>query len=174
MTALEAVKKQWHWAGLALLSALIAAGAFVAPDRISEIELEREARLAATRLQAQVLKEPDVLIDALSGPALTPQFAALLDKSGYGHRVLRYEFYDQDGGLAFTSGLAGLSLNDEIAQPPTAFSNGTPRVSLYEASSGSAPSHFAALALPLSLHSGARGTLVIYLDQSDQASALSN
>ena len=166
--------KQWHWAGLALLSALIAAIAFVAPDKISHIELEREASVAATRLTAQILKEPDALLDALSGPALTPQFAALLDKSGYGHRVLRYEFYDKDGRLAFTSGLAGLSLSDEIAQPPVATTNDAPRVFLYEGTGSSAPSHFAALALPLSLNTGERGTLVVYLDQRDQAGALSN
>ncbi len=173
MTALKVLKRQWHWLGLVLLAALISTAAFVAPDRISHIELEREAQVAATRLKAQILREPDALLDALSGPALTPQFAALLDKSGYGHRVLRYEFYDKDGRLAFTSGLAGLSLSDEIAQPPGTGLDTVPRVSLYHAD-GSAPSHFAALALPLSLNTGARGTLVVYLDQSDQANALSN
>ena len=174
MTALASLKKQWHWAGLALLATLIAGAALFVPGRISQIELEREALVAATRLKAQVMKEPDALIDALSGPALTPQFAALLAKSEYGHRVLRYEFYDKDGRLAFTSGLSGLSLSDEIAQPLGATSSEAPRVSLYEASGSSTLSHFAALALPLSLHSGERGTLVVYLDQSDQANVLAN
>ena len=174
MTGFASLKKQWHWAGLALLSALIATAAFVAPDRISHIELEREASVAATRLKAQILKEPDTLFGVLEGPALTPQFAALLDKSGYGHRVLRYEFYDKDGRLAFTSGLASLSLSDEIAELPVATSNDAPRVYHYEGSGSASPSHFAALALPLSLNTGERGTLVVYLDQSDQAGALAN
>jgi diguanylate cyclase (GGDEF)-like protein len=174
MTGFASLKNQWHWAGLPLLSALIAAAAFVVPDRISHIELEREASVAATRLKAQILKEPDALLDALSGPALTPQFAALFDKSGYGHRVLRYEFYDKDGRLAFTSGLAGLRLSDEIAQPPVATTNDAPRVFVYEGTGSSSTSHFAALALPLSLNAGERGTLVVYLDQSDRAGALSN
>ncbi len=174
MTGFASLKNQWHWAGLSLLSALIAAAAFVVPDRISHIELEREASVAATRLKAQILKEPDALLEALSGPALTPQFAALFDKSGYGHRVLRYEFYDKDGRLAFTSGLAGLSLSDEIAQPPVATTNDAPRVFVYEGTGSSSPSHFAALALPLSFDTGERGTLIVYLDQSDQAGALSN
>ena len=61
-----------------------------------------------------MLKEPDALVDALTSPSLTPQFGAILDRSGYGHRVLRYELYDQQGGLAFTSGMAGLKLDDEL------------------------------------------------------------
>ena len=89
MTGFASLKEQWHWAGLALLAALIATAAFIAPDKISHIELEREAGVAAARLKAQFMKEPDALIDALAGPALTPQFAAILDKSGYGHRVRR-------------------------------------------------------------------------------------
>ena len=72
MTGFASLKKQWHWAGLALLSALIATAAFVAPDRNSHIELEREASVAATRLKAQILKEPDTLLGVLEGPALTP------------------------------------------------------------------------------------------------------
>jgi hypothetical protein len=42
MSALASLKKNLHWAGLVLLSALIAATAFVAPSRISRLELERE------------------------------------------------------------------------------------------------------------------------------------
>ena len=62
MTGFASLKNQWHWAGLSLFSALIAAAAFVVPDRISHIELEREASVAATRLKAQILKEPDALL----------------------------------------------------------------------------------------------------------------
>jgi diguanylate cyclase (GGDEF)-like protein len=174
MTGFASLKEQWHWAGLALLAALIATAAFIAPDKISHIELEREAGVAAARLKAQFMKEPDALIDALAGPALTPQFAAILDKSGYGHRVLRYELYDKDGHLAFTSGLAALSLSSELAVPPVPTSNGAPTVTIYEGGGDAAPSHFAALTVPLSLNTGVRGTLVVYLDQSDQAGALAN
>ena len=48
MSALVSLKKHWHWAGLVVLSALIAAAAFVAPGKISRIELEREATTAAS------------------------------------------------------------------------------------------------------------------------------
>ena len=47
MSALVALKKYWYWAVLVVLSALIAAAAFVAPSKISQIELEREALVAA-------------------------------------------------------------------------------------------------------------------------------
>jgi len=115
MSTLTSLKKYWYWVALVVLSALIASAAFVAPSKISRIELEREALVAAGRLKAQMLKEPDALFYSLASPSLTPQFADILDKSGYSHRVLRYELFDRDGQLAFTSGLAGLKLDDEIA-----------------------------------------------------------
>jgi len=174
MSAFTSLKKNLHWAGLVLLAALIAAIAFIAPSRISQLELEREARVAASRLQAQMLKEPDALFDVLTHPSLAPQFAGILDKSGYGHRVLRYELYDEKGGLAFTSGLAGLSLDDDFANQIANPSHEPAKVVLYTGLNGSAPSHFAALTLPLALNGEPRGTLVVYLDQSDQAVVLSN
>src|SRR5687767_4254599 len=102
MSALAAIKKHSYWAGLAALSALIATAAFVAPSKISQFELEREALVAATHIKAQMLKEPDALFYALTSPFLTPQFGDILDKSGYGPRLLRYELYDRSGVLTFT------------------------------------------------------------------------
>ena len=174
MSAFASLKKNLHWAGLALLAALIAAIAYVAPSQISRLELQREARVAADRLQAQLLKEPDALFHALTHPSLAPQFAAILDKSGYGHRVLRYELYDEKGALAFTSGLAGLSLDGDVAGQIAKPSHEPAKVILYTGSSGSTPSQFAAVTLPLALNGEPRGTLVVYLDQSDQAVVLSN
>jgi hypothetical protein len=68
--ALESLKRQWHWAGLVRLCALIAVAAFVAPSHVSELELEREAYTAADRLEAKMLKEPEVVIGALMQPGL--------------------------------------------------------------------------------------------------------
>jgi hypothetical protein len=110
MSGLASLKKHWYWAGLVVLSTLIAAGAFVAPGKISRYELEREAFTAAQRLRVQMLNEPETLFYALSSPSFTTQFTDILDKWGYSHRVLRYEIYDQKGNLAFTSGLAGETL----------------------------------------------------------------
>ncbi len=174
MSALVVLKKYWYWVVLAALSALVATAAFVAPGKISHIELEREALVAANRLKAQMLKEPDALFYALTSPSLTPQFAEILDKSGYGHRVLRYELYDPAGQLAFTSGLAGLQLDGELASMLANPSNEAAKVTLYQGSGGSLPSNFAALTLPLALNGEPRGTLVVYLDQSDQAIVLSS
>ena len=174
MSALASFKKHSHWAALVVLSALIAAAAFVAPNKISQFELEREALVAANRLKAQLLKEPDALFYALTSPSHTPQFADILNKSGYGPRVLRYELYDQEGGLAFTSGLAGLKLRNQFATLLASPADATPKVVLYQSSDSTAPSDFAALTLPLALNGEPRGTLVVYLDQSDQASVLSS
>ena len=44
MSVSALIKKYWLWAGLVLLCALIAYAAFVAPSRIGQLELEREAR----------------------------------------------------------------------------------------------------------------------------------
>ncbi len=174
MSALASLKKNLHWAGLVLLSALIAATAFVAPSRISRLELEREAHVAASRVQAEMLKDPDALFDALTRPGLAPEFSNILAKSGYDHRVIRYELYDQRGHLAFTSGLSGLALSDEAADVLANPSSEAAEVSLYTASGGFGASHFAALRIPLATNGEARGTLVVYLDQSEQAAILSN
>ena len=167
-------KKHWYWAGLVVLSALIATAALVAPGKISRYELEREAFTAAQRLRVQMLNEPDTLFYALSSPSFTTQFAEILDKWGYSHRVLRYELYDQKGGLDFTSGLAGLKLDDEFATLLAKPSSEAPSIALYKSQDSAEPTNFASLTLPLAVNGEPRGTLVVYLDQSDQAAVLAN
>ncbi len=174
MSALASHKKYWYWVVLVALSALIAAAAFVAPGKISQIELKREALVAADRLKAQMLKEPDALFYALANPSATPQFADILNKSGYGPRVLRYELYEPDGELAFTSGLAGLQLDEDLATLLASPAEAAPKVTLYQVSGDTRPTNFAAITLPLALNGEPRGTLVVYLDQSDQATVLAS
>jgi diguanylate cyclase (GGDEF)-like protein len=174
MTALASLKKHWYWAGLVVLSALIATAALVAPGKISRYELEREAFTAAQRLRVQMLNEPDTLFYALSSPSFATQFADILDKWGYSHRVLRYELYDQKGNLDFTSGLAGLKLDDEFATLLAKPSSEAPSIALYKSQDGAEPTNFASLTLPLAVNGEPRGTLVVYLDQSDQAAVLAN
>ena len=174
MAGLASLKKHWYWAGLVVLSALIATAALVAPGKISRYELEREAFTAAQRLRVQMLNEPDTLFYALSSPSFTTQFAEILDKWGYSHRVLRYELYDQKGGLDFTSGLAGLKLDDEFATLLARPSSEAPSIALYKSQDGAEPTNFASLTLPLAVNGEPRGTLVVYLDQSDQAAVLAN
>ena len=174
MAGLASLKKHWYWAGLVVLSALIATAALVAPGKISRYELEREAFTAAQRLRVQMLNEPDTLFYALSSPSFTTQFAEILDKWGYSHRVLRYELYDQKGGLDFTSGLSGLKLDDEFATLLAKPSSEAPSIALYKSQDGAEPTNFASLTLPLAVNGEPRGTLVVYLDQSDQAAVLAN
>ena len=52
MAVFESLKKQWHWTGLAVLCALIAVTAFLAPGKVSTLELRREAVTAAERIRA--------------------------------------------------------------------------------------------------------------------------
>jgi diguanylate cyclase (GGDEF)-like protein len=174
MSGLASLKKHWYWAGLVVLSALIATAALVAPGKISRYELEREAFTAAQRLRVQMLNEPDTLFYALSSPSFTTQFAEILDKWGYSHRVLRYELYDQKGGLDFTSGLSGLKLDDEFATLLARPSSEAPSIALYKSQDGAEPTNFASFTLLLAVNGEPRGTLVVYLDQSDQAAVLAN
>ncbi|MFO7477744.1 MAG: bifunctional diguanylate cyclase/phosphodiesterase [Methyloceanibacter sp.] len=173
MSALASVKKHFYWVGLTVLGALIAAAAFVAPSKISQIELEREAQVAASRIKAQMLREPDALVYALTSPSHTPQFTEILGKSGYGPRMLRYELYDQAGVLTFTSGMAGMTLDQGLAALLASPANEAPKVALYHSTDTTPPSDFAALTLPLALNTEPHGTLVVYLDQTDQAAVLS-
>jgi hypothetical protein len=50
MSALASLKRNWLWAALVLLCALIVYAAFVAPSEVGKMELEREASTAATRI----------------------------------------------------------------------------------------------------------------------------
>ena len=174
MFALKALKRHGHWVGLLLLSALIAAAVFVAPSRISMMELEREALVAADRLHTQLMQEPGALPDALNQRALAPQLGSVLEHSGYGARVLRYELYDELGRLAFTSGKAGLDLGRELADASESSVLNAPKVSLHKTAGATASGHYAVIKLPLALAGQLRGTLVVYLDQSEQASVLSD
>jgi diguanylate cyclase (GGDEF)-like protein len=175
MASFESLKKQWHWIGLALLCALIAVTAFLAPGKISNLELRREAVTAAERIRAQMLKEPDAVFDALMQPGLSPQFANILDHAGYAHRVLRFELYDEAERLRFTSGLSGLNLSGVPASATAPPTPETPEVALYEAAAeGGSHTNFAVLTLPLQLNGAPRGTFVVYLNQTDQANVLSD
>jgi hypothetical protein len=167
------LNKYWYWALLLAMGAVIAAAALVAPGKISRLELEREASVAAARLKTKMLQEPDALFHALGRPSSRPRFGDILAKTGYGHRVLRYELYDRDGQLAFTSGLAGLKLEEELASLLASPAREEAKVTLYQSSAKASPSNFAAVALPLALNGEPRDTLVVYLDQSDQAKVLS-
>jgi diguanylate cyclase (GGDEF)-like protein len=174
MSSLASLKKHWYWAGVLALGAAIAAVALAAPGRISRIELEREASLVAARLKTQMVQEPEALSDAIRTPSVTPTFADILAKSGYGDRALRYELYDRGGKLVYTSGIAGLPLDKHLASLLTSPAPEEAKVTLYEGSDASSPTNFAALTLPLALDGDPRGTLVVYLDQSDQAKVLAS
>ena len=172
MPALASIKRHSYWVGLAVLGALIAAAAFVAPSRISQMELVREAFVAGSRIKTQMLKEPDTLHYALTYPSQTPQFSEILDNSGYGPRVLRYELYDQAGALTFTSGLAGVKLDSGFDGLLASPADAAPKVVLYQSPGTTAPSDFAVISIPLAFKGEPRGTFVLYLDQSDQAAVL--
>jgi diguanylate cyclase (GGDEF)-like protein len=159
---------------LAALSALIVTAAFVAPGRISHLELDREALVAANRIKAQMLKEPDALYEALTSPAQPPTFGDIIGKSGYGPRLLRYELYDQSGTLTFTSGLSGMTLDHNLETLLASPAETAPQVVLYHSSGSALPTDFAVATIPLALDGKPHGTLVIYLDQSDQAKVLSS
>ena len=78
-------------------------------------------------------------------------------------------------GCRFTSGLSGLNLSDVPATATAGPTPETPEVALYEASAkGASPTHFAVLTLPLQMNGEPRGTLVVYLNQTDQANVLSD
>jgi diguanylate cyclase (GGDEF)-like protein len=170
MLALEALKRNAHWAGLLLLSALIGATAIFTPTQISTLELEREALVAAQRLHAQVMQEPGTLLNALSRPGLAPELSTVFEHTGYASRVLRYELYDEAGRLTFTSGQAGL----EFAEPFDARTLADTKVTVHQGAQANGPSNFAVLSLPFRLSGQPRGALVVYLDQSDSAEALAN
>jgi diguanylate cyclase (GGDEF)-like protein len=172
MQVSKSLKKHWHWAGLALLGAVFATAALVAPAEVSRMELRREASVAADRVQAEFLKNPDVVLEALVRPGFAPQFSNLITQAGYAHRVLRYELYDNTGNLVFTSGRAGLGLGDvSVVSAPV---SDRPQVALYEGPGGAIPAHFAVLTLPLDIEAQQSGTLVLCLDQTDQAKVLSD
>ncbi len=116
-------------------------------------------------------KEAGVVGEALLQPGLAPQIGNLLAQSEYAHRVLRYELYDQQGGLSFTSGKAGLDLGPTL---PDLSTQQHPGIALHQGPGGKGPTNFALLSLPRSLNGQPGGTLVVYLDQSEQAKVLSN
>jgi diguanylate cyclase (GGDEF)-like protein len=173
MSGLETLNKYWHWAALALLAVLIGATALVVPGRVSLLELEREALMAEARIRAQMLEEPNIVIDALTRPGLAPQLSEIFQQSGYAHRMLRYELYDAKGRLRFTSGQASLPLDDQLVDVASSPAQEGAVIGLYTGVDEGAASHFAVLRIPLDLNQQARGTLIAYLDQSDQANIFS-
>jgi diguanylate cyclase (GGDEF)-like protein len=172
MSVSALIKKDWLWAGLVLLCALIAYAAFVAPSRIGRLELEREARTASARIGAGLESEPSTLIDAFRRPALAPRISGIFEALGYGHRVLRYELYDKTGKLTFTSGKAGLELEKPVPSVPEVSPGTDANVALHNRSDA-AVSHVAVLTIPVHMTGQPDATLLVYLDQSDQAAVLS-
>ena len=152
---------------------MIAVTALIAPGRVSLLELEREALVAEDRIRGHLLEEPNILIDALTRPGLATQLSEIFRQSGYAHRVLRYELYDAKGRLTFTSGQASVALDGGLVDVTSNSAQHGAIVGLYKGSGNGAPSHFAVLRLPIDLNARVRGTLIVYLDQSDQANVLS-
>ena len=172
MSALSSLKRNWLWAALVLLCALIVYAAFVAPSEVGKMELEFEASTAATRIGAELNGEPGTLIDAFARPSLAPHLTRIFNKLGYGHRVLHYELYDHAGNLSFASGKAGLTFDPNVDGAPRGLPGAEPAVTLHNRSNA-AVSHFAVLAIPAHMSGQPDGTLLVYLDQSDRAMMLS-
>jgi diguanylate cyclase (GGDEF)-like protein len=172
MSALASLKRNWLLAALVLLCALTVFAAFVAPSEIGKMELELEASTAATRVGAELNGEPGAVADAFARPALAPHLSGIFEKLGYDHRVLRYELYDHAGNLSFASVKAGLTFDPSVDGTPRVLPSAERTVTLRNRSNA-AVSHFAVLAIPAHLSGEADGTLIVYLDQSEQANALS-
>ena len=58
-----------------------------------------------------MLRDPQVVHNALNVPGAAPQLGEIFHASGYAPRVLRYEVYNAKGRLLFTSGQANLRLD---------------------------------------------------------------
>jgi diguanylate cyclase (GGDEF)-like protein len=172
MSALALLKRNWLWAVFVLVCAAISYAAFVAPSEIGKMELRYEADTAATRISAELKGEPGTLIDAFARPALASHVSRVFDKLGYGPRVLRYELYDNAGKLTFTSGKVGLSLDTDAEGGPKGSANGQPTVMLRNRSDA-AISNYAVLVIPARMSGEPDGTVIVYLDQSEQAKTLS-
>ena len=170
MAALTSLKRNWIWAGLLLLCMLIAATAFIAPSRIGRMELRNDAKVTAAQISDAVEKQPRTLIGAFAPPELAASVSNIFHDLGYDHRVLRYEIYDNAGNLAFTYTKPGLQLDHEMSEVPQG--DDDPKVSIYNRS-GTAVSHFAVLTIPIRMSGHLDGTLLVYLDQSEQAKVLS-
>ena len=53
--------------------------------------------------------------------------------------MLRYELYNREGQLEFTSGLSGLQLDDNLATLLASPADEAPKVTLYQSSGGAQP-----------------------------------
>ncbi len=170
MSALASLKRNWIWAGLVLLCVLIAATAFIAPSKIGRMELRRDATVAATRIGAEVKMQPQTLIGAFARPELASRVNSIFHDLGYDHRVLRYEIYDDAGSLTFASTKDGMQLDHEIERR-SARRRRSKGIDLQ-------PFRHRRLAFRRAHHSDslsghADGTLLVYLDQSEQAKVMS-
>ncbi|MCB1442433.1 MAG: bifunctional diguanylate cyclase/phosphodiesterase [Methyloceanibacter sp.] len=160
--------------GLTLFAMLIALAALIAPNRISLLELEREAFAAENQIREKLLEDPQLVTHALTVPGGATQLTELFNDAGFGQRLLRYELYDSKGDLVFTRGLANLRLNrPAIAASINPNRNGA-TIGLYAGDGTNGPSHFARLHVPINLGSDVHGSLEIYLDQSKQAGVLTS
>ncbi|MEM8643549.1 MAG: bifunctional diguanylate cyclase/phosphodiesterase [Pseudomonadota bacterium] len=170
----ELLNKYWHWFGFALFAAVIALAALVAPNRISLLELEREAFSAEDRIRDAILSDPQTLMHAWTVPGGAAQLAEVFNEAGYGRRILRYELRDSRGDIVYTSGLANLRLDrTAISAAINPKMNGA-TIGLYAGHAPNQPSHFARLHIPITFRGDVQGSLEVYLDQSDQAGVLSS
>ncbi|ODA66014.1 putative diguanylate cyclase YegE [Methyloligella halotolerans] len=176
MLSMATLNKNGHWFAFAFLGLLICAIAFFAPARVSKMQLEREAQTAASRISEQITDEPGYLFDSLAKRSLAPRVGELLEQMGYGPRVLRYEIYDKDGQLVFTSGNSAFDLTPDLeaSDAETATGDASPysSIKLYQGGGLGAPDYFAALSIPIKLGGQPEGKLTVYLDQSEQARVL--
>ena len=155
--------------GLALPLALIARP-LVAPGKVGQMELEREAPIAAKRIATEMRDEPDALIDAFASPSFGP--------ASWRHPRRRATGIECSATSSMTKTATGLHQRPSrtrarLEDPPLC--SRAPRagakVTLYRVrpSHRSPTSRSYPAACP---ERRAAGTLLVYLDQSDQAKVL--
>ncbi len=163
----ELLHKYWHWLGLTLFAMLIALAALIAPNRISLLELEREAFAAENQILRKASRRPATRDPCSDGSRRrdtthgTVQRCRLLDNGFCATNCTILK-----GDLVFTRGLANLRLNRPAIAASINSPTGTARRSDSYAGDGTnGPSHFARLHIPINLGSDVHGSLEIYLDQ---------
>jgi diguanylate cyclase (GGDEF)-like protein len=171
MSVPAALKTHGHWAVLGASGVLIALAGLAVLYSISSLELKRDAETIYEQVERIATEHPGQVLDAMENPAFAPALGELIGRTGFGHRVLRYELFNEKGELIFSGGgLSGIAL--DAAKP--AEDVGVPHgMALKSRQAETGPTHFASIGVPLEVGPQS-GTLVLFVDQSAEVLLLSS
>jgi diguanylate cyclase (GGDEF)-like protein len=167
-------------AGLAMLAIAVLGIGVVTSKTVKEVHLMRDAEMTAMRWARLFEDRRDDLMSLFRERRTADHVDSLIWNSHEVGRVIAYDLYDRDGRRFYSTGAADW-LPDEMSggmldSPVTRkhMEAGIPTTRLHSAGSTIKRAHYASVVIPLDIANEHIGSVIAFVDQTEQARSLTH